>query len=481
MSQHDYVIANASGASVRSDLNDALSAVATWNSGSSAPGTTYARMRWVDTTNGVVKRRNAANSAWIVVETDDESFVLSRSSNTMLDVSDKGKTIRATGSYTQTFDAVATLGDGWWVGFRVESGATLTLDPNSSETIDGATTLAVVGPASGFVVGNGSALYTVGLPAAASTPGQNVLMNATGQLNTRAPASNADDTYGHDRWYALTQANPIAVSTLTDVENGLPYMMRLTQSNASAQRMGYAQIVEGRHCKHLRGQSVTLRVGRTRLSASANVRFAVLEWTGTEDSVTSDVVNDWTSSTYTAGNFFLGSNLTVSGVAQQALTANTLTDGSSLTVTLGSSFNNLVVVAWTEGTAAQNVTFDLGKVQLEKGSSATEFQVVDRPTEEQRCERYYETQGGASGYPYRSGYSNAGYESNADSYAWRVQKRAAPTVTKNGTWSVTYTEQPSVAASSVHGYALSSTATAVAAWNYSPDSSDDTITGDCEL
>lgn len=183
MSQHDYVVDSASGAAVRADINNALGAIATQNSGSSAPSTTYAYMRWPDTTNGVLKRRNAANSGWLVERTLDETIVLSRSSNTMLDVSDIGKVIRATAGYTQTLDAVATLGDGWWVGVRVESGATLVLDPNSTETIDGASTLSIVGPASGLVYCNGSALYTVGLrqaaqPIAASL-GADVLLNNT--------------------------------------------------------------------------------------------------------------------------------------------------------------------------------------------------------------------------------------------------------------------------------------------------------------
>lgn len=160
--QHDYDIGNAAGGVVRGDINDVLDAIVTWNSGASEPATMFARQRWADTTAGVIKRRNAANSGWIVESTDDETFVLSRSSDTVLDVSDKGKVIRCTGSYTQTFSAVASLTDGWFVGFRVEAGQTLTLDPNSTETINGATTLAIAGPASGLIFCNGSALYTVG-------------------------------------------------------------------------------------------------------------------------------------------------------------------------------------------------------------------------------------------------------------------------------------------------------------------------------
>lgn len=168
MSQHDYNIADADGATVRADINDVLSAIVSRNAGSSAPSTTFAYMEWADTTNGVVKRRNAANSGWLVERTLDETLVVSRSTDTMLDTSDKGKILRATGSYTQTFDAVATLADGWFVGVKVESGVTLTLDPNSTETIDGASTLVITGPASGWIFCNGSALFTSGLQIAAT-------------------------------------------------------------------------------------------------------------------------------------------------------------------------------------------------------------------------------------------------------------------------------------------------------------------------
>ena len=227
-------------------------------------------------------------------------------------------------------------------------------------------------------------------PTAVSSTGLNPIINGAFSINQRAAATNADDTYAHDRWNVLTQTGTIALSTLTDVEDTTPFMARLTQSQASAQRMGYSQIIEGKNCKHLRGQQVTFRFGRERLSASANIRIAVLEWTGTEDSVTSDVVLDWTSATYTAGNFFLAANLTVSGVVQQALTANTLTDGSAVTVTLGSSFNNLIVFVWTEGTVAQNVTLDLGKAQFETGATSSSFVAMDYEVEVAKCERYYQ-------------------------------------------------------------------------------------------
>ena len=67
MPTHDYVISNATGAAVRSDLNDAFAAIATNNSNATSPATTYAYQWWADTTTGLLKIRNAANSGWVTV------------------------------------------------------------------------------------------------------------------------------------------------------------------------------------------------------------------------------------------------------------------------------------------------------------------------------------------------------------------------------------------------------------------------------
>ena len=67
MAQHDYVIANGTGAAVRSDINNGLAAIVSNNSGASAPSTTYAYMLWADTSTNLLKLRNGANSAWITV------------------------------------------------------------------------------------------------------------------------------------------------------------------------------------------------------------------------------------------------------------------------------------------------------------------------------------------------------------------------------------------------------------------------------
>lgn len=78
MAQHDMNIANDTAANVRGDMNNALSALVSQNSGTGAPATTFANMIWYDATNNILKMRNEANDAWIDVlhldQTNDLAF-----------------------------------------------------------------------------------------------------------------------------------------------------------------------------------------------------------------------------------------------------------------------------------------------------------------------------------------------------------------------------------------------------------------------
>ena len=67
ISTHDYVISNASGSSVRGDINSALAAILSNNSDSTEPSTTQAYMLWADTSNNLLKIRNSSNNGWITI------------------------------------------------------------------------------------------------------------------------------------------------------------------------------------------------------------------------------------------------------------------------------------------------------------------------------------------------------------------------------------------------------------------------------
>ena len=65
MAEHDFVIDNGTGAAVRADINNVLQAIASNNSKSGALTTNFAFQWHVDTSDGNLKIRNAANNGYV--------------------------------------------------------------------------------------------------------------------------------------------------------------------------------------------------------------------------------------------------------------------------------------------------------------------------------------------------------------------------------------------------------------------------------
>lgn len=202
--------------------------------------------------------------------------------------------------------------------------------------------------------------------------------------NQRAATSVADDTYCLDRWYVLTESGNVTVAQVTDPESGAPSGIRLTQPDATAKRIGLAQIIESRNIRQHAGQAMNL-FARVKLSAGTAIRYAVLEHAGTVDVVTSDVVNNWASTNFTTGNFFIaGLNVVKTGtVTPGAATWGQINDWSAL----GASVKNVVIFFWTESPLAQNGTLEINRPQYEPGVIATPHEW--RLNELTLCQRYY--------------------------------------------------------------------------------------------
>lgn len=165
MPQNDLALANDTGANFRADVNSSLQALASMQSGGSAPGTTYSYMLWADTTTGLVKRRNAANSGWVPQAPLAESFVVGKSGSYTVLPADYGVTINCTSTFSLALTAAATTADGFWFNVRNDGSGVITIDPNSTEQINGATTLEVYPGESCMVVCSGSAWKAIGLHA----------------------------------------------------------------------------------------------------------------------------------------------------------------------------------------------------------------------------------------------------------------------------------------------------------------------------
>jgi hypothetical protein len=202
--------------------------------------------------------------------------------------------------------------------------------------------------------------------------------------------SRQNDTYGPDRWYMLTSGGAVNTqcARVAEIVAASPtnYVGQFRQADGTARRFGTAQILENERVIALRGKTVTFSFyARTDTTEITTLRAGVIEWTGTADTVTSDVVSSWNSTpTLIANAAFINTpaDLTTSSAWAQY----------SITITLGATFNNLVLFIWTPNTEAQNDDFYLTQVQLVEAPAALSWSLIRKSYEEdyRECARFYE-------------------------------------------------------------------------------------------
>jgi len=194
----------------------------------------------------------------------------------------------------------------------------------------------------------------------------------------------SDDAYCADRWYVLTQTGQIQYARTAGDTNST-WAGQIKNHQAYAQRMGIAQIVESINSIPLRGNTVRFQF-RAKASATVAIRAAILEWTGTADVVTSDVVNDWTS-TPTIGGFFLPASLAIVGV-MDATNATTNYQDFVISGPVSVACNNLIVMIWTVPTVVQNTTLDITQSGLYVSDSAVAWSPRLITQELALCQRF---------------------------------------------------------------------------------------------
>lgn len=211
----------------------------------------------------------------------------------------------------------------------------------------------------------------------APTTLENLLINPGGALATRfadlgSAQSIASANYYWDNNYILTETASVNANTQTDLAaSTVPYLMRITQTNAVAQHFGIVQPLDNNRSVKWRSLALTLSVG-VRFSVNATVKYALLGWTGTADTITRNVVNNWASTNYTAGNFFVSSNVSVIAIGTCTPTINVYSNCAPISAAVPASVNNLMVMAWPTASVAQSQTFDL-RWKLEPGYVGTPF------------------------------------------------------------------------------------------------------------
>jgi hypothetical protein len=217
-------------------------------------------------------------------------------------------------------------------------------------------------------------------------------------------ASSSDDTYYIDRWNTLTQTAAVSAARNSSANWETGYAAQLKQYQAAAQRMGIEQIVPVQTAQPMRGQPVTFQARVYQdTGGAALVNMALLWWSGTADTVTSDVVNDWTSSGYSAGGFFTSTSTVV-----VKTNATSVQDSTYTTISLSASAaemgaataanNNLILLVWTGDAFAQNKSLYVSSIDCFIGGTIRPFVSKEIARELNECQRYMQVLGNKLAY-----------------------------------------------------------------------------------
>ena len=264
---------------------------------------------------------------------------------------------------------------------------------------------------------------------AGSAPADNILIGAQFATNpfqrgtsfdsTTTPANN-DDTYLADRWVLISDGNDIV-----DVAKGSDNSLACTVQTANKQ-FGFVQIAEASNCDAIIGNSVSIAANLL-ASGLATFRMAVLSWTGTADSVTSDVVGTWAGG---GAEPTWATNWTREGAIADITTTGSYatTKGENIAIDTAST-KQVALVIWLDDTdGAVSDTVNIKWLSMVAGDTHPDTPAFrSAALERTLCKRYYEQRDYAN-----SGMIGTGVCYSSSSVFWILDydtKRVAPTVT----------------------------------------------------
>jgi hypothetical protein len=247
--------------------------------------------------------------------------------------------------------------------------------------------------------------------------------------------ANNDDTYNLDRWYVLSDGNDaVDITQATDVPTGAKYSIGLDVETAN-KKFGIAQIIENLNCFDAIGKTVTLSF-QAKVSSTTkldNVKCAIVAWSGTADTVTSDIISAWGAE---GTNPTLIANATYeNSPANLNVTTSWATYSVSAAVDTAST-NNIIVFIWSDVTDTTAGDFlYITDVQLEVGSVATPFERRPYGAELALCQRYYyKVFPGAAGIMLSTGWGASTTTNLKAAGAFPVTMRTRPSaLEQNGT------------------------------------------------
>lgn len=185
----------------------------------------------------------------------------------------------------------------------------------------------------------------------------------------------ADDTYGPALWNVLNSSDAPDISGQAGGSTD-PFTTSFRCTfDAAAQQAGIVQFLTAQMTRPLRGAAVSLSADLWGTNVS-NLRMAVVVWTSTADTVTSDIVSAWA-----VGNPTLAANWAYIGTPASIAITSTRTRYNVANLVIPTNAVNLGVFIWTPDSEASGDLWEVARVKLEPGPIATEF-VARTPSEE---------------------------------------------------------------------------------------------------
>jgi hypothetical protein len=433
MAQHDYIIANQSGAAFRSDLNNGLAAIVSQNSGATEPATMYAYQWWADTTTGLLKIRNAANNAWITIGTlaDVNLGLLSLAGGTLtgaLLVDDSG---------TAALPAIAFDGDTNTGIFRPAADQ-LGIATNGVERVEFGTTEVVFNDGGAdvdfrvegdtrpnlFKIDAGlDQVQVENLNGGPLAGFRNRIINGNFDFWQRGTSFTGDE-HGADRWFhgriGTTHTATRQAFTLgqTAVPGEPTYFCRTVVSSVAGAG-NYAVLIQPiEDVRNFAGQQITVSFW-AKADATKNIAVNMAQVFGTGGSPSANAGISGTK--ISVGTTFQKVTVTATLPSISGRTLGT-NNNSSLNLNIwfdaGSTWNGD-----TDSLGQQSGTFDIAQVQIEPGAVATPFEQRPIGTELALCQRYYEIIRVSAGQ-----YNATAGNACTVSVPFKVSKRAAPTL-----------------------------------------------------
>jgi hypothetical protein len=230
-----------------------------------------------------------------------------------------------------------------------------------------------------------------------SSLNKNYLINggfAVAQRGTSfTSGANNDDAYTLDRWYILSDTNDVIDVTqeTTTVPTNGEFAIALDVETVN-KKFGIATIIENKDVIGLVGNTVTFSF-KAKVSATTkldNVKAAIVAWSGTADTVTSDIISAWGAE---GTNPTLIANATYENTpANLNLTTSYATYSITAPVDTAST-QNLILFIWSDVTDTTLGDFlYVAESKLELGSTATAFEYAGGTFEGElaACQRYYQ-------------------------------------------------------------------------------------------